>query len=251
MLLYLKELFLLAFYDKPTRAQLLAEVRAELTDLTSPYFWPDSELNSYLDDWQQEFYLQFPSTTLGVSTATTASGSVNLDSQFTSYGGAGRAWVRKSPGGYTPLPITLNTSDLDAKHPLWRSSTTTGPPTVAYYSAHNVLSFFPTPTSTCTYVFEYPKLPVFAGDSSYPGPPAHTKYSATYYCAYRALERQGPNHNFAKSAIYKRLFEEELMEYSAWFKREFPAHAPHLFIADSRIIKYGAQPSGGGKSLWR
>jgi len=205
----------MALYDRWTRAQFRAAVRRELMD-TGGQWWTDTELNSYLDHWQDQVQdaLEF-----SWGTATTVVGSATSTVTFTDI-----ATDILRPGfvfwdNKQLSPLTVEELNIVKRE--WRAGTAARPG--AFY-VQNLQEFvlWPIPSSSGTLRVEYPLSMTFAADTSTSELPPWTRYSAIDYCAFRAYLRAGPNQDLDKAAVYKGQFNLKMLEYEDWKRQYMP-----------------------------
>jgi hypothetical protein len=204
--------------DRWTRFQLRTIVRRELLDPNARW-WTDTELNSYLDDWQN--FLQDQLELVWESSeVVTATSTLDISSLVPSM-------LRLDAVYYNNVRLSGRTKqDLETLRREWRASVN-GPAAVYQHSPTSLL-LWPPLTTTSTLTLEYPKLLTFASDASYMELPAWTKYSAIPYCTYRAYHRAGPNHNLNKALRRKRSFDKYLHQFRSTREHFFPYHYPTL-----------------------
>lgn len=206
------------FSDKWTQAQLLAAGRRTLAD-PSGRFWGDSELNNYIDEWQQSLQGQFEfvwgsaTTTTTASTfalATVASDALRLDAVY---------WNGKRLSGRSKQ----NLDDITRE---WRTTTAVAKrvPEVVYQDDSLTFSLYPPPGTVTagTMVLEYPIRTTFATTTSTMQIPAWTRYSCKDYIAYKAHLREGPANNPTKALRYKQRYEKGVRRFRTIWDSYFP-----------------------------
>lgn len=204
----------MALIDKWTRTKYRAAVRREILDPNSEH-WTDTELNSYIANWQNRVQdeLQF---TWGTASSTTTVTTNTLTAIATDI--LRPAMVFWNNRLLSPLTI----EELSIIKRDWRNVTDGGTPTAYYEENLNVVSLWPPPsTSTVgTLSIEYPLALTFAADTSTSDLPPWTKYSCTDYCAMRSYMRYGVNMDMNRALAYKSRFREKLLRYNKW-KRNY------------------------------
>jgi hypothetical protein len=203
----------MALSDRWTREQLRSAVRRELMDPNNT-FWTDTELNLYLDDWQQEVQeeLEF---VWGTATLTTTDSTFALTDLGTNILRPDHfIWnnVRLSP---------RSKNDLDAWRPYWREADPASP-YVCYEVDSGTYGLWPPPDSAGTLSVEYPRILTFSSDIAPMDLPAWTRYSAINYCTYRAYERYGPNHDLNRAYRRKSKFLRQVARYKNIKAQFFP-----------------------------
>jgi hypothetical protein len=211
----------MALSDRYTLAQLRNAARRDLLD-TNSRWWTDTELNSYIDDWQstiqQELELVWGTATITTSPATPldltaiATNMLRPDAFY---------WnnVRLSP---------RSVEDLEQFDPQkWRTAVSEFP-YVAYQPSPDTVGFWPLCTNTGVLIAEYPTTTTFVDDDSVMALPAWTKFSATNYVAYRSYLRSGPNQNTQTALRRKAKFERQLQRLRTLKTNYIPSHFPKL-----------------------
>jgi hypothetical protein len=264
----------LALSDPWTLTQLRQAVRRELLDyitytntigtapvLTTGKWWSDSELNQYLNDWQNvlqnqfEFCwstatLTFTDTTTEFAIATAAPAAMRLDAIYYTPGGANTSTGRLSP---------RSLADLDTYQRNWRGTAAAAgiDPVIVYQNNAAVVDFWPPPNGTGTAFFEYPQqlnitstVTATVGTNTWTdgimSVPAWTKYSAISYCCYRAYARFSPNQDLNK-ALRRRKQWERWLRQSRWiYDGYFPDKAEVLRPGR----KWAGQVLKGGRQSW-
>lgn len=209
----------MAASDKLTRAEIRDIVEKDLMDATN-LWWSDSELNGYIESWQdrvqEEHELIWASTTSTLTGSTTAT----LTDLATDIMRAARViWNAQLLAPLSKQQL------LDLDHD-WRAYGTTTRPLAVYQDDYNSITFFPQIASTAvgTLVVEYPQELAFAADTSTMSLPAWTKYSARSYASFRAYLRRGPNYDGMKAASHKQYFYEQMAAYGKIKRKYFPSH---------------------------
>ena len=230
--------------DKWTLSQLRTLARNELADPNARWF-PDSELNQYLDEWQTrlqdwfEFVWNTNTASITAIGTTTSSTGVLIP--------AGTASILLS----TFLPDALrvdafywisstdttsnkgvriaarNKQDLDILIRDWRYVLPADPPLVVYQDDITDIVLWPPPANNGTLIAEYPvKTTTFGGTSTATMQiPAWTKYSASVYCAYRCYLRTGPRQDIQKAMTYKAIW----MRYIYRYRRMWDNYLPDRY----------------------
>lgn len=215
----------MALSDKFTRSQIRSALRRELMDPNGRW-WGDSELNGYIDRWQDRVNAQLEfiwgsATTTHTNTATVGTSAIASDiERIDQIYFNDRRLVFKSKE-------ELELLDRD-----WRGFATTTSPPVVYEDDIENLAFWPPATGTYTLATYYVKELSFAADTSTQALPAWTRYSAIPYCAFRAFNRRGPNHNTNKALRYKRIFDDQLQRYGVRKRNFFPKRSYALKPGD-------------------
>lgn len=217
-----------------TLLQIRQSVRRELLDLTGQW-WNDTEINQYINDWQNVLQSQFEfvwsrvqlTNALSTITLTTAVATdiLRLDAIYF-WPGTGTWGTDTSTRRLSPR----SKLDLDILQMDWRNVTTnTGnQPEVCYQDDIYTVSFWPPPPGTGTYLFEYPTLLTMTADQQTMQVPCWTRYSALAYCSYRAYGRFGPNQDLRKAQRYKRRFEMQLRKIRKIYDAYMPEKAEML-----------------------
>ncbi len=212
----------MALSDLWTRLQLRNMVRTELLDPAGK-FWPDAELNTYLERWQTrlqsdfEFVWGTATAALGTGTATltlsaVASDMMRLDAIY---------WATSTS---TQRLVGRSKEDLDILKRNWREDLPLEP-RVAYQDDFYTVSVWPPPQAAGSLIFEYPKVASFGGSDSPMVIPAWTRYSAKNFCVHHALLRTGPNQDLDRAKRRKAKFEKQLKSYRTMFDNFFPDKA--------------------------
>jgi hypothetical protein len=215
----------LALSDLWTRAQLRANVRQELLDPVAK-FWPDSELNTYIERWQ--VYLQNRFEFVWATTTAT----VAINSSTLTLSAVDPAMMRLDAmywNGTRRLP-PRSKEDLDVLKRGWRNDTSGSEPRVTYQDSFNTVSIWPPCGTSGTIVFEYPKHLTFGtttlADSLPMQIPAWTKYSCKNFCVEHALLRHGPNQDLPRAQRRRKKFAKQVSEFSTMKANFFPDRAP-------------------------
>ena len=178
-------------------------------------WWSDTELNSALDCWQARLQdeLEF---VWGTATVTTSTATLTLASDVASDILRPEAiyWNNKRLTGRTK-------EELDILDRNWRNYNPSTP-YVVYQDDLATVSFWPSPATAGTVIFEYPKVLTFSTDTSTMQVPAWTRYSALPYCAFRAYGRFGPNQNPVAAARNKARFYRQMAKFKSWRAAFFP-----------------------------
>ena len=234
-----------ALSDKWTQSQLNALVRNELMDTNTRWF-PDAEVNAYLDEWEQrlndwfEFVWTTATTTVAaIGTTTDSNGLVIpagtasiLLSTFISDALRCDAfyWISSTDTGtFLGQRLAARTKqDLNVLVRDWRYVLPGSPPLVVYQDDVNDIVLWPAPAVLGTLIAEYPVKSTFAASTSTMQVPAWTKYSASNYCAYRAYLRTGPRQDIKRALTYKNLWQRQLYRYRRMWDNYLPARYPAL-----------------------
>lgn len=250
----------MALSDKPTRTQLRATVRRELLD-PSGRFFSDTEINSYLQDWQAlvqgslelvwgtaTFTISPSSYQFAIGTDTFGNSLVTWNDLTSSWDDTPGTWdtqgiptssinvLRLDSIYYEQVPpngtsiyrlLPRSTQELDIANRQWRMSPP-GEPLVWYQGDYRVFSIWPPTKNTAHLLFDYPKILNFTDDVTATELPAWVKFTAAPYCCYRAYARVGPNHDLNKAGRRKKQFNSQL----AWCKlvkaKFLPSRSPVL-----------------------
>lgn len=194
----------MAISDKWTRLQIRQAVQRELMD-TSAKWWTTGELDSYVgqaqDRLQDEMELVW-----GTATATTTLGTLTLSAVATDI-------LRLDAVYWNGVRLGYKTKlELDAFRREWRGAPTNAP-TVYYQDDPVTVSFYPSPSTAGTAVFEYPKVLAFSTDTSPMTLPAWTKYGLIDYAVHRAHARHGPNQSASLASRARARWLEKLDRY--------------------------------------
>lgn len=204
---------------KPTRAILITACRQTLLDPNNQW-WTDTELNTYIEDWQQvlqdEFELVWGSASIVTASATLtltqiAADILRLDAVYWN----GRGLVGRSK------------EELDDIQRNWRSATP-ATPEVVFQNDSRSLSLFPPPLVTGTLVLEYPKSLTLSTNTSTISIPAWARYSAPNYVAFRAFLRAGPNQDINRALKRKAKFALQRNRIRTIKDNFFAERSPHL-----------------------
>lgn len=205
----------MALSDRWTLSQYRTMVRRELMD-SSGNWWTDTELNSYIGDWQDnlndelEFTWGSATATIGTSTATVTLTDVDTDILRPAY----VMWNNKELSPATE-------QELDVMHRNWRSFNDDIP--IAWYQNRlSEIVLVPAPSTTGTLSIEYPLLMSFATDTSTSELPPWTRYSAKDYVCFRAYLRHGPAHSLDKASVYKARYNQNIKYYLEWRNQYLP-----------------------------
>jgi hypothetical protein len=211
----------MALSDKWTRAQLRAVVRRELLDPNGRW-WGDTELNSYLDDWQSAVQDELEMV-WGTATATLVAGTATatITAIATDILRVDRVYFN----GTLLTPTTVG--QLDDEDWGWRSEGS-GTPRVVYFERPDILSVHPKPDTDGLLYFEYPKALTFATDTATSQLPPWVRYSAANYCAYRAYLRSGPNHDLQRALRRKAKLARQIARYRTLKVNILPERFPKL-----------------------
>ena len=234
----------MALYTKYTLAELRSACQRELLDPNAQY-WPTAELDKYINEWQQllqsefEFVWGSSTATFGLSTSGgslwgnvlwgtgvfmgtggTSTNTITLTNITTDmmrldaiyYGTSSDSFYRLMPRD--PL-------DLDAISREWRNDDS-ATPLVSYQNDAASVAFWPPPSTSGTYIFEYPKLLTLSSSTDSMSIPAWTKYTCVPYVVSRALARFGPNQNLPRATRYRRRYD----RLRAWMRKTYDAYLP-------------------------
>lgn len=248
----------MALYTPYTLTDLNQQARQELMDPVGQW-WPDTELNQYINDWQQLLQSQMEFV-WSSATFTMSFGLTGMASQWgiavwgtSVFGGTSTSSgsgisptinlpgidpnmlrcdaIYYSPGGtdtavrrlYPRLAEDIERIAID-----WRSQGSGILPEVVYPVDAQTVGIWPPPTGTGTYIFEYPVLLTMTTGSDAMRVPAWTRYGATPYVAYRALARFGPNQDLQRAMRYRKRHEDNFKMYRRTYDAYLPEHSPML-----------------------
>jgi hypothetical protein len=209
----------MAFTDKWSRATILTACRRELSD-PSARFWSDTNLETYISDWQRDLQNEFEFvwgtatytntvTSMALSTITDL---LRLDAIYCN----GTRLIGKNK---------LEMEDYSRE---WRVTTSGTAPYIAFQNDDADVVFWPLTTSTKTLIFEYPAITTFAASTSTMQIPAWTRYSSINYVTYHALLQEGPANSPDKSLRYKRYWEDNLKQFKSVRSNYLPDRALRL-----------------------
>jgi len=231
--------------DKWTRAELRVLARNELMDPNAKWF-TDAEINTYLDEWQmrlQEWFefvwgtatasvtavgtvinsngLAIPASTASILLNTYVPDAMRVDAFY---------WISStdttSNKGVRVVPRTKQ--DLNVLIRDWRYVLPADPPLVIYQDDITDIVLWPPPANAGTLIAEYPKKMCFGTDTQTMQIPAWTKYSASYYCAYRAFLRTGPRQDVQRAMSYKAIWQRYIYRYRRQWDNYFPERYTQL-----------------------
>lgn len=212
----------MALSDRPTLLQLRLACRRELLDSNSRW-WTDTELNSYIEDWQNTLQqeLEFVWGT-ATTTIVTPFNPIPLTSIATDM-------LRPEAFYWNNVRLSpRSVEDLEQYDPQgWRTRESEFP-YVSYQSSPDVLDLWPTCTNTGELIAEYPKVLSFPDDDSPLLLPVWTRFSCANYVAYRAYLRSGPNQNTQTALRRKAKFERQLNRFRVLKTNYIPSHFPKL-----------------------
>ena len=231
----------MALSDKYTLFQLRNLVRRDILDPTARW-WTDTELNTYLTDWQQTIQTQYEfvwgsatTTTTNTNTATATTTTFLLTNVATNIMRVDAIYISTQTGATITDTSTTRLSprsliDLDTLQRDWRSILPAQgvPPNIVYQNDAFSVSIFPPPYGTTTLYFEYPALLTFVADTSTMQIPAWARYSCIPYCSYRAYARFGVNQDLNKAQRRRRMWERQLNIIKRIYDGYFPEHTDVL-----------------------
>lgn len=242
----------MALSDLYPLSTLRALVRRDLAE-PSAHFWSDSELNIYINDWQNALQNEYEFI-WGITTATQtisgtnatwdfftwdnsvwdASGSV-ISLATVTFSSVAPAMLRPDaiyfivPDGSSAHRIVpRDLLDLDAMRRDWRTQTAEQTPLVAYQQTNETVSFWPPPTANGTLIFEYPVLLTLTADIDTMRIPAWTRYTCSHYVLYRAFARFGATQNLGKAAFYKTRWDRDVKRISKNWHAYMPQSGERL-----------------------
>lgn len=211
----------MALSDKWTRATIRTAVRNELLDPAARW-WSDAKVNDYIEDWQRDINNEFEFV-WAVTTLVTAASTIDVETAMPNNQNVGRVYA---DGLFLP---TLSRERLDVLNREWREPDPLSGATLSWYAIdQDTIGLQPAPTTTHTYIFEYPVITTFTGDSTPMIAPAWTRYSSIPYCAWRAYLNLGPNHDLQRAARYQARYTRMLKEYRRTYDGYFPHKYPYL-----------------------
>lgn len=231
----------MALSDRWSQSQLRTLTRNELADPNARWF-PDSELNQYLDEWQvrlQDWFefvwasntalvgsiglttnsvgLTIPAGTASILLSTFIPDALRCDAFY---------WVSSTESGSNTHGVRLAgrvKQDLDILIRDWRYVLPSDPPLVIYQDDINDIVLWPPPANNGTLIAEYPvKTTTFTTNTSTMLIPAWTKYSASHYCAYRCYLRTGPRQDIQKAMTYKAIWLRYIYHYRRMWDNYLP-----------------------------
>jgi hypothetical protein len=179
-------------------------------------WWTDTELNSYLDDWQDhvqddlEFTMGTATASLGTGTSTITLTDVASDIMRPGI----VTWESKELS-----PMTEQ--ELDVYRRDWRLYADELP-RAFYQNRMREIVLWPGVGTAGTLGMEYPLKMAFAADTSTSELPPWVRYSAKDYCGFRAYLRYGPNHSLNKAAVYKKRFNLDMKYFLEWKHQYLP-----------------------------
>lgn len=242
----------MALSDFWTLSQLRAICRRELAD-PSGRFWPDAELNQYINDWQDQLQNDFEFV-WGQTTATQSLGTGGSQWDFFVWDGsqfnattsatslatltlsdlAGNimrpdAVYFVSPDGTSANRVVPRSKiDLDFIRRDWPNQDPQPTPLVVYQDDVDVLNLWPSPTGSGTLILEYPVTLAMGLDATPMEIPAWTRYSVKDYVGYRAHLRFGAAQNINKALRYKAKFQYQYKEFTRIYNSYMPEKAAML-----------------------
>ncbi len=216
----------MAISDPWTLLQLRTSVRRVLAD-PNGRFWNDTELNTYINDWQCTLQARFEFA-WNVSKVITSSSTLTL--------------TDISPDILRLDAIYWNQYRLNARTKQnledivrdWRTSIASGvSPKAAYQNDSRSVSFWPPLSTSGTFIFEYPRLVVLNTDTDLMSIPAWTKYNCKDYVAWKAYLREGPANSPDKALRYKHRYDTGTTRIATIWNNYFPGRALQLKPAGS------------------
>lgn len=226
----------MALSDKYTLAQLRLLVRRDLADPTARW-WPDAELNQYINDWQHTLQSQFEFvwgsatiTSTNTSSLTATGTTVQLTSVATNIMRLDAIYCSTNTDTSTWRLSPRSLLDLDMIQRDWRLILPSPgvPPDISYQLDAFSVSIFPPLFGTATFVFEYPVLTTLTADTQAMAIPAWTRYSCLAYCAWKAYARFGVNQNLGKAARRKRAWDRQQKLIRRFWDAYMPEHTENL-----------------------
>lgn len=227
----------MALSDQWTLADLTAVARRELLDPNATW-WSDTEIQGYLNEWQQQLQSQFDfvwaTNTVITTVSTFTLGTftppmMRLDA------------IYYTPGTTTTVNGTFTNTlicrlsprsliDLDVLQRDWRAlGTVVGyHPQVSYQYDVFTVSVWPENSALGTFVFEYPVLLTMTASTDPIQIPAWTRYSAAPFVCYKAFKRFGPNQDIPKAQRRLTQFNRQVRQYRKFYDNYFPERAEML-----------------------
>lgn len=188
----------MASYTKLNLSELRTLVRYKLADPTGRW-WPDSQLDAYINDWQDTLNTEFECT-WAIATAT-------LTSQFTASTAIStniqriHSIRRTSDSRELPKLSVYRLNEIDRSF-RWIAGNTPG----CWYEEEGKIGIFPSPLTTAVVTVEYVSTPEMSTSTSSMVIPAYMKYSVVPYVCSRAYGALGPNFDHNKVLRYKARF---------------------------------------------
>lgn len=220
----------MALSDQWSNNQIRAVVQRELLDPKGQW-WPNTELDQYINDWQDILQTQyefvwstatitFTDTTTTFNISAFAPDAMRLDGVWYCAGTNTASATDTSTGRLSPR----SPADLDSMYRNWRGTQAASgiPPSIVYQNNAQTVSFWPPPNGTGTVYFEYPTTCTFSAGTSTMLIPAWTRYSAVSYCLYRAYARFGPNQDLNKAKRRRMQWEKQMR----WIRKTYDAYFP-------------------------
>lgn len=217
----------MALSDQWTLSDLRVAARRVIVD-PSGRFWSDTELNIYINQWQDILQQQFEFT-WSTSTTVTISGTSTLSSIAPNL-------LRLDAVYWNEYRLNgRSTYDMDNLQREWRValSTTGSQPNSVVQLDRRTLSLWPPPLSTGTLILEYPAITTLTSDNSHMTIPAWTKYNCKDFVAWKCYLREGPANSPTKALRYKARFNEGLKRFRTIYANYFPSHTLRLQPAAS------------------
>ena len=201
-------------------------------------WWDDSELNDYIEAWQNKVNDEL-AFTWGTASYVTSSATCTLTDIASDILRPNLVYWNAS------LLSPLTTEELSIINREWRNTTSGGTPAIVYREVEGEIGLWPPPDGTGTLELEYPVKMSFATDTDTSELPPWTRYSCVDYCAYRAFARNGPNMDMNRALLYKKAFREDVWKYTKVKRRFFPRNYTG-FVAGDAFEKRLVSPTYGG-----
>lgn len=215
----------MALSDKWSLSTLRTAARRELGD-PNGLFWPDAELNLYINDWQNE--LQSTFEFVWGTTTTTATATITLLAVAPTMLRVDAIYFKHGTSTSVNRIVPRSKTDLDAIKRAWRQDIAQDTPLVVYQDDQDTVSFWPAPTASGTLFLEYPTQLTLTSSTDTMGIPAWTRYSCKDYVGFRAFSRFGATQNQLKAARYKTKFDRQVKLFQKFYDNYMPENAAML-----------------------
>lgn len=242
----------MALSDQWSLTQLRAICRRELAD-PAARFWPDAELDQYINDWQDQLQNDFEFV-WGITTATqtVSSGQSQWDffqwdtQQYDAVGSSlslatititsfidnmlrpDAVYFVQPDGTSANRVVPRSKIDLDFIRRDWPLQEPQQTPLIVYQDDVNVLNLWPEPTGFGTLILEYPVTVALTSATDTMQIPAWTRYSVKDYVGYRAYARFGAAQNLQKAMRYRIKFENDKKQFWRIYNSYMPEKASML-----------------------
>lgn len=196
-------------YQNWTLAQAREICRRELMD-SGGRWWTDSEINSYIIEWQtqlqQDYEFIWTTSTFTTSLSTITLSDLNpqisrLDAVYWIGSNGGRGWRLTG----------RNLQDLEVAHNEWRGANADTPREIIQYDSTQMI-VWPPLQSLGTFIFEAPAMLSLVADTDTISLPWWTQWSMKPYVCERAYLRLGPNNDITKANKYRVLYQRSKTE---------------------------------------